>query len=425
MTAEIHLVTGATGFSASHLIRELIEQGRRVVGTDLKSALDDSERLEVLQSFGFPLDHPNLELLPSDLLIPESLERLFEQPVCTVFHTASLYDYSAPLERLRRINVDGTANLIEAAIKAGVGRFVHWSTCGVFGKPYTTRQGALVNIPFTEECSSPKTEPFGTEQPKGSHLVNPYSVSKWEQEQLVWKAHREQGLAVTVIRPAPIYGPGSCYGHGGILLSIASGVVRGVPRDSKNYINASVHVDDVARFAVYAADREDTVGEDYNIVDSVVYSQYDFTHYLGLLTGRRLVDIPIVSMRFWRIAFLLFAWLFCWLERSFGVRRLRMLEPQSATYMGSSYWLSNRKSLKTGFKYRYPDVREGLADTVTWFREMGWLYSGDFKTRWNLLLTPSRRAKEDLAAVSQLDLGAQEDLSLDEEPDKDYAQSSR
>ena len=62
-----------------------------------------------------------------------------------------------------------------------------------------------------------------------------------------------------------------------------------------------------------------------------------------------------------------------WLEKNFGIPRVRVFEIQSATYMSSSYWLSNRKSLEAGYDYRYPDVKEGLKDTVAWFREMGWL----------------------------------------------------
>ena len=60
-------------------------------------------------------------------------------------------------------------------------------------------------------------------------------------------------------------------------------------------------------------------------------------------------------------------------ERRFGVPRPRILEVQSASYMSSSYWLDNRKSLGTGFEYKYPDVKEGLKDTIAWFRRMGWL----------------------------------------------------
>jgi len=373
MSEPVDLVTGAAGFSGSYVVKELLRRGRRVVATDLPRMFEDEESRRVLAAIGLDLEHPQLRIVPADLLEPESLPRLFEAPVARVFHTASLYDYSAPLERLRRINVDGTRNLLEQTPRAGLERFVHWSTCGIFGKPYTAASRHRANIPFTEESSSPKNTPAQATEPEGTHLVNAYSVSKWEQEKMLWRAHREQGLPLTVVRPAPIYGPGSSYGHGGIIVAVANGLVPVIPTDAKNYITTSVHAVDVARFACHAAERDDAVGEDYNVVDNSIISYYEFLKYIALLTGARMRDVPLVRLD--RIHPLLEAAARAWrfLELRLEVPRVRVFEIQSASYISSSYWLSNRKSLSTGFDYSYPDVREGLKDTVDWMRRMGWL----------------------------------------------------
>ena len=316
----------------------------------------------------------NLTWVGANLLEPDTIADLFEgRDITHVFHVASLYDYSASLERLRTINVEGTRNLLEHATEADLERFVHWSTCGVFGKPYTAADGDKVNVPFNEESSSPKTTAPSADGPRGTHLVNDYSVSKWEQEKMIWRSHREDDLPVTVVRPAPIYGPGSSYGHGGIILAIAHGLVPAIPVDSKNYITTSVHVADVAGFACYIAEQEGTIGEDYNIVDNSIISYHEFLHYIALLTGRDMKDLPFLDLE--KLAPLMEtaarAWR--WLEENFGIPRVRVFEIQSANYISSSYWLSNRKSLSTGYEYRYPDVKEGLKDTVAWFRDMGWL----------------------------------------------------
>lgn len=369
----MNLVTGAAGFSGSYVVRELLARGERVIATDLASAWASDETRRVLASIGVAIEHPALEIVPADLLDPESLAPLFGRPITRVFHTASLYDYSAPLDRLRRINVDGTRNLLEAAARTNLDRFVHWSTCGVFGKPYTAAAGPRTNLPFSEASSSPRTTPDDATAPAGTELVNAYSVSKWEQEKLVWRWHRERGLPVTVVRPAPIYGPGSSYGHGGIILAVAQGILPVLPSDAKNYVTTSVHVADVARFACHAIDLDDTLGEDYNIVDDSIVSYHEFLHYIALLTGRRLRDLPLVRLDHVRPAFEAAAHAWRWLELRLGTPRPRAFEVQSAVYMSSSYWLSNRKSLATGFRYRYADVREGLKDTVAWMREQGWL----------------------------------------------------
>jgi nucleoside-diphosphate-sugar epimerase len=343
------------------------------VGTDLQRSLDDPQLRLIASKIDFDLDHPKLRLIGADLLEPKTLEPLAALDCERIFHTASLYDYSASLDMLRRVNVEGTRNLLAALKGHTPKRFIHWSTCGVFGKPYTAKDGKKANLPFTEASSSPKNTPHDAEGPNGTKLVNPYSVSKWEQEKMIWQAFENDGLPVTVVRPAPIYGPGSSYGHGGLMLAIAHGLLPAIPMDSKNYITASVHVEDVARFAIEASENDETIGEDYNVVDNSIISYHDFLDYIALLTGRQLRKIPFVRMTQLRPIFVAAASTWTFLQRHFGVARVRVFEIQSTTYVSSSYWLANRKTLATGFEYRYADVHEGLKDTVAWFREMGWL----------------------------------------------------
>ncbi len=374
MTERLNLVTGAAGFTGSYVVRDLVARGQKVIATDLPGAFEDAEHLEALASYGVDFDHPNIEVIPANLLDKASLEPIFERPITHIFHVASLYDYSASLEILRRVNVDGTRNFLDFVLEMDtLERFIHWSTCGVFGKPYTAADGHKVNVPFDEQSPSPKTMPYGAKEPEDTYLVNDYSISKWEQEQMVWKEHRENGLPLTVVRPAPIYGPGSDYGHGGIILAIAQGWVPGIPSDAKNYITTSVHVEDIAGFAVWAAEDDATLGEDYNIVDNSIISYHEFLHYIALLTGRNLKDIPLLKLKTLNPILENVAHAWTWLERTFSVPRVRVFEIQSASYISSSYWLSNRKSLNTDYEYKYPDVHEGLKDTVAWFRERGWL----------------------------------------------------
>jgi dihydroflavonol-4-reductase len=373
MQADIDLVTGAFGFSGSYVVKELLAQGRHVIAADLAPTLENQKRRDLLTRTGLQLDHPRLEIVPFDLLDVSAIASLFRRPIRRVFHTASLYDYSAKWELLKRINIDGTQNLLHAAVSANLERFVHWSTCGVFGKPYTAAARGRRNLPFSEDSSSPKNCLPDQAGPTGTHLVNIYSITKWEQEKMVWSACRKHNLPVTVIRPAPMYGPGSDYGHGGIILFIARGLLPFIPASSRRCITTSVHVEDVARFACFIADRKDAIGEDYNVVDNSVISYNEFLQSIALLLGRRIHEIPLVPMPFVRLIGRSVAHLLAWLALIPGFPKSRIAEVQSAAYLGSSYWISNRKSLQTGFVYKYPDVREGLKDTVQWMGSFGWL----------------------------------------------------
>jgi len=198
---KVSLVTGAFGFSGSVLIKELLKEGRIVVGTDIKHRLNDPEQIALKKDLGLDLDHPNLRLIDADITNKDSLKELFNEAgdVDIVYHTASLYSYKAKLEDLRRINVGGIKNIISVLPK-DLTQFVHWSTCGVFGKP--KKRGKNANIPFNEESDSPKNMPQDAKRPRKTHIVNEYSISKWEQEQFLWKCYRENNLPLTIIRPA-------------------------------------------------------------------------------------------------------------------------------------------------------------------------------------------------------------------------------
>lgn len=367
MAQPVSLVTGAAGFSGSYLVLELLKAGHRVIGFDRKAAIENTAKRAHLQPLGFDERHKQLTFIAGDLNDAASLTPLKRDQVDFIFHTASLYDYSASYETLHRANVTGSENFLRLAESLKPKRFIHWSTCGVFGRPVAA--GKAANLPFSEKSSSPKnTEADG---PCGTELVNAYSISKWQQERLVWQAHRERSLPLTVIRPAPIYGPGSDYGHGGIAAAIGNGLLPVIPEDSKNYITTSVHAHDLARFALHICGRREYVGEDFNVADNSIISYHEFLHYLALLTGRKMADIPFLPVSMLKPVASLVAQAWTALERQFGIPRVRILEVQSAEYISSSYWISNRKSLSTGFQYLYPDVKEGMKDTVAWLRETG------------------------------------------------------
>lgn len=395
------LVTGACGFSGSHLVKILLDQGVPVRATDLERSRSNPRVLMVQKNIGLDMDSGGVEFVPSDMTDKDSMRRVVDG-VGKVFHTASLYDYSAPMEALEKINIGGTVNLCEAMIEKGVERLIHWSTAGVYGHPYMPRSslnplrapydilhGALVrpwlvdkeykrpcknptNQPFSEESSSPLNTPG--DQPRGSFLVNDYSITKWKQEQLIQRYGREQGLKYTVLRPAPLYGPGSDYGIGGIVIAMSEGLLTLLPLDLRNYLMVNCHVRDIGRAAYYVSQRDDTIGEDYNVSDPTVISQLEFLMTSALLVGRKVHLIPLIRMPALLPGGIWSSRLVRWLENRFkSYQRIRIWEESSARYLSSSYWISNEKLKALGFEWEYPDFRLGLRNTIEWFIRVGWI----------------------------------------------------
>jgi dihydroflavonol-4-reductase len=198
-------VSGAMGFVGSHVARELREQGADV----------RAERV--------------------DLLDPAGLDRAV-QDCDAVVHVAALYSYDAPADQIERVNVEGTRNLIEAARRAGVRRFLFTSTAGTCG-PVPGR-------PATEEDEPPAWE-----------LTVPYKRTKLAAEVLA----REAGAVV--VNPTTPVGPGD---HrptptGRMIARVARGRLPGFVRTTGLNL---VDVRDVARGHALALERGEA-GERY------------------------------------------------------------------------------------------------------------------------------------------------------------------
>jgi nucleoside-diphosphate-sugar epimerase len=172
------LVTGATGFTGGHLAATLARRGhavRALVRPRSRARFDAS-----------PLPSLGVTAVEGDLSAPASLAPAVDG-VDVVYHIAATYrEAGQPDEAYRRVNVDGTLALLEAARQAGVRRVVHCSTGGVHGH--------IAVPPATEDA------PF-----------NPgdiYQESKLEAEQAARRCAEQTGLDVVVARPIGIYGPG-------------------------------------------------------------------------------------------------------------------------------------------------------------------------------------------------------------------------
>lgn len=214
-----YAITGATGFLGGALARQLLDSGHDVV-----ALVRDPKRAEELVGRG-------VELVSGDLDDAAALDRLCKG-ADGLFHVAGWYRVGARNpEQGRRVNVDGTRNVLEAARRNSVPRVVYTSTLAV----NSDTGGRVVDESFRFT---------------GRHL-SAYDETKAEAHDIAVE-YASDGLDVVILQPGVIYGPGDTSQIGALIEATARGRRAVVPRDGGM---CWAYVDDVARGHVLAMEK--------------------------------------------------------------------------------------------------------------------------------------------------------------------------
>ncbi|MDX2471864.1 MAG: NAD-dependent epimerase/dehydratase family protein, partial [SAR324 cluster bacterium] len=173
------LVTGATGFVGKELIATLLRQGEYPIRAVVRS-----------ESSIIP---EAVDLAQVGDITPSTDWSLFLKDVTVIIHTAArvhmMDDHSTdPLREFRYVNSEATVNLAQQAAKAGVKRFIFFSSIKVNGEGTQLGHSYL-----PDDVPNP---------------VDPYGVSKFEAEQGLLKIAETTDLEVVILRPTLVYGPG-------------------------------------------------------------------------------------------------------------------------------------------------------------------------------------------------------------------------
>ena len=191
MNAETHVnlsgakvvVTGADGFIGSHLVEELVRRGAAVRALAHYNSMDSHGWLDDLA----PTVRSELEIIRGDLRDPAQMISLCDNRQF-VFHLAALisipFSYDAPSAYIQT-NVQGTANVLDAALKGGAEKIVHTSTSEVYG--------TAITAPITED------HPLQGQ--------SPYSASKIGADMMATAFHGAFDCPVATLRPFNTYGP--------------------------------------------------------------------------------------------------------------------------------------------------------------------------------------------------------------------------
>jgi NAD dependent epimerase/dehydratase len=260
------LVTGAGGFIGSHLVEYLVGLGAKVRAVVRYNSRNDWGLLELLP----PSLTARLDIRAGDLIDPFWTLQVVEG--CDIiFHLAALiaipYSYVAP-QQVVAVNCTVTLNLLEAAHRVRVERFVHTSTSETYGTAQYTP---------IDEKHPPRAQ-------------SPYAASKIAADRLVESYHLSFGIPAAIIRPFNTYGPRQS-ARAVIPTIISQGLDGDVirlglltPRRDLTYVQ-----DTVAAF-VQIAESPAAVGEVINVGSGAAVSIGEMADLvIGLLGGNKQV----------------------------------------------------------------------------------------------------------------------------------------
>jgi len=216
------LVTGSTGFVGSNLVLALNQRGIEVRALQRKTSPQDAIK---------GLDY---EPVVGDLMEADSLATAVDG-VDWVFHVAAISDWrNTPAEVVYQVNVDGARNMMEAAQRAGVKRFVLTGSSSALGKP--SGDGGLIK---EDDAFNLKPEEF------------PYGHSKYL-AQLEAEKFAADGLDTVIVLPSAVMGPRDLkFISGELIVQVLKRGIPGVPPGGLNYID----VRDLAEGHIAAAEK--------------------------------------------------------------------------------------------------------------------------------------------------------------------------
>jgi dihydroflavonol-4-reductase len=315
-------VTGATGLVGSYLLHELHSAGYN----NLHALHRPSANKNVVK---------DLEHLVSwhvgDVTDMFSLEEAM-QDAKVVFHAAAVVSYdSRDYHKLMKINVEGTENVINVATDLGVEHFIHVSSIGAIGRDKNEKQ-------VTEKAKWERTP-----------LLTNYSISKYQSEQIVWRAAAE-GLAVTIVNPSIILGAGNWEQSSTTLFRQVYEGLKFYPVGTTGFVD----VKDVARFMRLVMEQR-IVGERF-IVSATNLSYQSFFTKVATAMGKTPPSIrvtPLLRALAWRIE---------WLRSRLTGKRV-VITKETATTSAQTYFFDNTKSLQIA-GFQYTDIDNTIKNAV-------------------------------------------------------------
>ena len=332
--SDLILITGATGLVGSHFAEQMRKRGYRV-----RALVRKPSQCTDLVSWG-------VDLVEGDMTNRDSLRRA-SNGVTVVVHCAAKVGDWGPTDAYRSVNVDGLRDLLEAVkAQTTLKRFVHVSSLGVY----------------------PARDHYGTDEfePVSTTGIDGYTLTKVEAENIVREHIRERQLPAVVLRPGFIYGPRDQTIIPKVLARLKSGGFKFLGTGQQLLNNT--YVGNLVEAIFLAIEKDDVVGEVFNITDDRLVSRREFIGTLcdnaGIPVPNKSVPLPVAKT---------LANLMEGLYRLLGKQEAPLLSSARIKFLGLNLDYSIDKARRILGYTPSTDFTDAMRTTVSWYRDVGLL----------------------------------------------------
>ncbi len=321
------LITGATGFIGSNLVKALVNKGRPV-----KCLIRKTSQSDFLKQLG-------VEIVYGDLRDKDSLKKAL-QDVDIIYSVAGEV-FAVDAGDYYSVNVSGINNLVEACSNGSVKKIIHLSSSSATG-PNPVR-----DIPVNE--NSPCCP------------ITPYGKSKLAGEKTIKELSLRYNVPFVIIRPPLVYGPGVSKSSRVLMFLklIHKGIFR-IIGDGNNLVSLC-YIDNLIQGLLMADQEQRSEGETYFLADTRPYTINEIAETIATELGKKLPipHIPSYVANILSIILPIFSKLFG------GTSPLTRNTVKELT----SNWFVDIKKAQSELGYQpIVELKEGVKKTVEWFR---------------------------------------------------------
>ncbi len=325
------LVTGGTGLVGAHLLLNLAEN-EAAVRAIFRQADAIEKTKSLFQLYQKEYLFSRIDWVQADIIDVSSLVKPF-QNIDYVYHCAGLISYDPNDEDLlRKVNIEGTANIVNFCIDFKIKKLCHVSSIAALG-----------NLAPNEKQITETTE-WNPEIPQSD-----YAISKYGAEMEIWRGQQE-GLDVVIVNPGVIFGAGFLSQGSGLFFSE---IKKGFPFYT-NGSTAFVSVTDVVTIMILLM-KSEIVGERFTVVSE----NRTFKEVIFSIAENLKVSKPKVEAKPWMSSI---AWRLDWLVSTF-FKTKRRLSKYTAHSLHNSDFISNKK-IKKALNYEFQSIDSVIKEVV-------------------------------------------------------------